>query len=36
MIKNPSTISQEARAVEALEKMNEKKLINLLLLMPIK
>jgi arabinose-5-phosphate isomerase len=24
MIKNPATISQEARAVEALEKMNEK------------
>jgi CBS domain-containing protein len=29
MIKNPATISQEARAVEALEKMNAKKLINL-------
>lgn len=26
MIKNPSTISKEARAVEALEKMNEKKI----------
>lgn len=26
MVKNPSTISQEARAVEALEKMNEKKI----------
>ncbi len=26
MTKNPSTISQEARAVEALEKMNEKKI----------
>jgi arabinose-5-phosphate isomerase len=29
MTKNPLTISQEARAVEALEKMHEKKLINL-------
>jgi hypothetical protein len=29
MIKNPATISQEARAVEALEQMNAKKLINL-------
>ena len=26
MIKNPSTISKEARAAEALEKMNEKKI----------
>ena len=26
MVKNPSTISKEARAVEALEKMNEKKI----------
>ena len=26
MVKQPSTISKEARAVEALEKMNEKKI----------
>ena len=26
MVKHPSTISKEARAVEALEKMNEKKI----------
>jgi arabinose-5-phosphate isomerase len=26
MVQNPSTISKEARAVEALEKMNEKKI----------
>lgn len=26
MMKNPLTISQEARAVEALERMNEKKI----------